>query len=51
MSNKNQEKKREREIRLQYFSEQILSVKLLMVAIGGQKNNFNDGFKLESITT
>ena len=44
-------REREREIRLQYFSEQILSVKLLMVAIGGQKNNFNGGFKLESITT
>ena len=30
-------REREREIRLQYFSEQILSVKLLMVAIGGKK--------------
>ena len=33
------------------FSQQILNNKLLLTIIVGQKNNFNDGFKLESMTT
>ena len=31
------------------FSQQIISSRLLQVAIGGQKSSFIDKFKLESI--
>ena len=33
------------------FSQQILSGKLLLVVIGGQKSNVSYRFKLKSITT
>ena len=33
------------------FSQQILSGKLLLVVIGGQKSNVSYGFKLKPITT
>ena len=33
------------------FLQQILSGRLLLVVIGGQKSNLSCGFKLESITT
>ena len=35
----------------QYFSQQILSGKLLLAVIGGEKSNFSGGFKLEPVTT
>ena len=35
----------------QYFSQQILNVKLLLIVIGGEKSNFSGGFKLEPVTT
>ena len=33
------------------LSQQIISSRLLRDVIGGQKNNFNSGFKLEHVTT
>ena len=33
------------------LSQQILSSRLLLAVIGGQKSNVNDRFKLEPITT
>ena len=35
----------------EHFSQQILSVKLLLTIIGAQKSNFNNGFELELLTT
>jgi len=35
----------------QHFSQQILSRRLLLAVIGGEKSNFNGGFKLEPVTT
>ena len=49
---KNEKRKREREmLRLQHFSQQILSDKLLLAVINGQKNNFSGVFKLKLVTT
>ena len=38
-------------LRLQHFSQQILSDKLLLAVINGEKSNFSGGFKLEPVTT
>ena len=38
-------------LRLQHFSQQILSDKLLLAVINGQKNNFSGEFKLKLVTT
>ena len=35
----------------QQFSQQILNGMLLLTIVGGEKSNFNDGVKLEPITT
>ena len=35
----------------QYFSQQILSGRLLLAVIGGEKNNFSGGFNIEPVTT
>ena len=35
----------------QHFSQQILSGRLLLAIIGGEKSNFSSGFKLEPVTT
>ena len=36
---------------LQYFSQQILSGKLLLAVISGEKNNFSGKFNIKPITT
>ena len=38
-------------LRPQYFSQQILSRRLLLTVIGGEKSNFSGGFTLEPVTT
>ena len=45
-------KKKERKmLRLQYFSQQIISGRLLLTVIGRKKSNFSGEFKLEPVTT
>jgi len=38
-------------LRLQHFSQQILSGRLLLAVIGRKKSNFSGEFKLEPVTT
>ena len=48
---KKKSKKEERNDTFIIFSQQILNSKLLLTIIVGQKNNLNDGFRLEPMTT
>ena len=37
-------------LRPQHFSQQILSVRLLLAVISEKKSNFSSGFRLEPLT-